>query len=145
MFRSILVAVDGSTNADRAVSAAAEIARVHGSKMTICHAFYIPEHYRSDMSGPLRESVRHDGEDILAHAARVAAKEGVEAETKLISEGHPAEAIIRLAEELGVGLVVAGARGRAQDDTRPMGSIATAILLGARCSVLLVKKDKATD
>jgi nucleotide-binding universal stress UspA family protein len=144
MFRSILVAVDGSPNADRAVSAAAEIARVHGSKMTICHVFYIPEHYRSDMSGSLRDSVRHDGAEILAHAARVAAKEGVEAETRLLSEGHPAEAVIQLAEELGIGLLVAGARGRAQDDTRPMGSIATAILLGAGCSVLLVKKEKAT-
>lgn len=145
MFRSILVAVDGSTNADRAVAAAAEIAKFHGSKMTISHVFYIPEHYRSDMSGPLRESVRHDGEEILAHAAKIAAKEGVEVETKLVSEGHPAEAIIRLAEELGVGLLVAGARGRAQDDTRPMGSIATAILLGAGCSVLLVRNDKAAD
>ncbi len=143
MFRSILVAVDGSPNADRAVSAAAEIARIHNSKMTVCHVFYIPEHYRSDMSGPLRESVRHDGEEILAHAVGVAAKEGVKAETKLLSEGHPAEAIIRLADELDIGLLVAGARGRAQDDTRPMGSVATGILLGAGCSVLLVKKDKA--
>ena len=142
MFRSVLVAVDGSPNADRAVSAAAEIARIHNSKMTICHVFYIPEHYRSDMSQPLRESVRHDGEEILAHAAGVAAKEGVNAETKLLCEGHPAEAIIRFAKELDVGLLVAGARGRAQDDARPMGSVATGILLGAGCSVLLVRKDK---
>jgi nucleotide-binding universal stress UspA family protein len=140
MFKSILVAVDGSTNSDRAVAAAAEIATAHGSKMTICHVFYIPEHYISDLAGPLRAAIRDDAEEILEHAAKVAHENGIEAETKLLSEGHPAEAIVALAEELEIGLIVVGVRGKATDQTRRMGSVSAEIAQGAKCSVLLVRR-----
>jgi nucleotide-binding universal stress UspA family protein len=140
MFKSILVAVDGSNNSDRAVEAAAEIALAHGSKITICHVFYIPEHYIPDLAGPLRAAVREDAEAILEHAARVAEENGVSAETRLLKEGHPAEAIVGLAEELGTGLIVAGVRGKAPDQVRRLGSVSGAIAEAAKCSVLLVRR-----
>ncbi len=140
MFKNILVAVDGSHNSDRAVDAASEIAVAHASKMTICHVFYIPEHYVTDLAGPLRAAVREDAEKILAHAARVAEQAGIVAETRLLKEGHPSDAIIGLAEELGTGLIVVGVRGKSADTVRRVGSISTAIATNAHCSVLLVRK-----
>ena len=140
MFRKILVAVDGSANSDRAVEAAAEVAAAHGSATTICHVFYIPEHYITDLAGPLRAAMREDAEKILDHAANVAKESGVEAETRLLQEGHPAEAILNFAEALGVGLIVVGVRGKTADRARPMGSISATVASSAKASVLLVRR-----
>lgn len=142
MFRKILVAVDGSPNSDRAVEAAAEMAAAHGSAMTICHVFYIPEHYITDLAGPMRSAMREDAEKILKHASSVAKENRIEAETHLIEEGHPADAILDFAGDLGVGLIVVGVRGKTGDRTRQMGSISTAVAVNSTASVLLVRKQK---
>jgi nucleotide-binding universal stress UspA family protein len=139
MFEKILVAVDGSANSDRAVDAASELARARGSKLTICHAFHIPEHYKTDLADELEEALMADAERILSHASSVAERDGVESETKLLKKGHPAEAVVAHATELGVDLIVAGVRGRTPDQARAMGSVSTSIAEQARCSVLLIR------
>ena len=139
MFQRILVAVDGSMNSDRAVEAAAEMARNHGSTLSICHAFHIPEQYKTDLIDELEETLVADAEKILAHAARVAKDAGLEVETRLLKKGHPTEAIVGHAKELGVGLIALGVRGRTPDPTRAIGSISSAVAERAGCSVLLVR------
>ena len=139
MFEKILVAVDGSTNSDRAVEAAAEVARAHGSTLSICHAFHIPDHYKADLADELEEALEGDAEKILAHAAGVAEEATVTAETRLLKKGHPAEAIVAYAGELGADLIVVGVRGRTPDQGRAMGSVSAAVIEQASCSVLLVR------
>jgi nucleotide-binding universal stress UspA family protein len=140
MFKKILVAVDGSSDSERAASAAAELAKAHSSELHVCHVSHIPEHYRADLAEPLRAAIRKDGEDILAHAVRVAERQGIKAAQHLIKEGHPAEAIVKLAERLEVGLIVVGVRGRTPDQMRAMGSVSDAVLHAAKCSVLVVRR-----
>jgi nucleotide-binding universal stress UspA family protein len=139
MFERILVAADGSMNSDRAVEAAAEMARVHGSTLSICHAFHIPEQYKTDLADELEEALVGDAERILSHAAGIAEKVGVTAETKLLKKGHPTEAIVAYAEALEVGLIVIGVRGKAPDRARAMGSVSATVAEQAGCSVLLVR------
>ena len=139
MFDRILVAVDGSTNSDRAVEAAAEVARAHGSTLSICHAFHIPDHYKADLADELEDVLEGDAEKILSYAAGVAEKAGVKAETRLLRKGHPTEAVVAYAGELGANLIVVGVRGRTPDQARAMGSVSAAVAAQASCSVLLVK------
>ena len=139
MFKRILVAVDGSMNSDRAVEAAAEMARIHGSMLSICHAFHIPEHYKTDLIDELEDALVEDAEKILSHAADVAEKANVTAETSLLKKGHPTEAIVAYARELGADLIVVGVRGRTPDQARALGSVSAAVTAQAGCSVLLVK------
>ncbi len=143
MFSNILAAADGSMGSDHAVSAAAGIAAAFGAKLTVCHVFHIPEQYRDDLVGPLRDFIREDGEKILAHAVEVAAGLGVEADSRLVSTGHPAEAIVTLAGELGAGLIVLGARGKSTDGSRQIGSVGSAIVAGAKASVMVVRRSAA--
>jgi nucleotide-binding universal stress UspA family protein len=140
MFKKILVAVDGSSDADRAVRAASELAEAHGSELHVCHVFHIPDHYRADLADPQEDAIRQDAEDILEHACSVARREGIDATGHLLTEGHPSEAILDLAEELGAGLVVVGERGRSTDERRALGSVSAAVTQSARCSVLLVRR-----
>ena len=140
MFERVLVAVDGSTNSDRAVTAAAEVARAHGSALSICHAFHIPDHYKADLADELEDVLEGDAAKILSYAAAVAEKAGVEAETRLLEKGHPAEAVIAYAGELKADLIVVGVRGKTADQARAMGSVSAAITEQASCSVLLVRE-----
>jgi nucleotide-binding universal stress UspA family protein len=139
MFERILVAVDGSMNSDRAVEAAAEMARVHGSTLSVCHAFHIPEQYKTDLIDELEEALIGDAEKILVHAAAVAKRAGVTAGTRLLKKGHPTEAIVAYAGELEAGLIVVGVRGKTSDRTRAMGSVSAAVSEQASCSVLLIR------
>ncbi len=102
--------------------------------------FYIPEQLPVGPRRRLREAIRKDGEDILAHAAHVAKQAGVAAETRLLEEGHPAEAVIGLANEEGADLIVAGARGKSRDVIRALGSVSWTIAKLAKCSVMIVRR-----
>lgn len=140
MFRKILVAVDGSLDADAAVEAAATVARSVGVSIHICHVFHIPEHYRADLDDAIEEALRKDGEDALEHAKGVAREAGVAAESHLLSEGRPAEAVLKLSGELDASLIVVGVRGKSPDQARALGSVSTAVSQEAPCSVLLVRR-----
>lgn len=139
MFERILVAVDGSANSDRAVETAADIAKTRGSALTVCHAFHIPEQYKTDLVDELEEALVGDAEKILAHAAAVADRAGAASTTILLKKGHPTEAIVAYAVEMRADLVVVGVRGRTSDQTRAMGSVSAAVSERAKCSVLLVR------
>jgi nucleotide-binding universal stress UspA family protein len=139
MFKTILVAVDGSVNSDRAVEAAAEVAKAHGTGLNVCHAFHIPEHYKTDLADELEEALIADARRILDHAASVADRAGVSANTKLLRKGHPTEAIVTYAQEISADLVVVGVRGRTPDQGRAMGSVSSAVAEQSKCSVLLVR------
>lgn len=139
MFEKILVAVDGSMNSDRAVETAAEMTRVHGASLNICHAFHIPEQYKTDLVDELEEALEADAEKILSHAGGVAERSSVAAETKLLKKGHPTEAIVAYAAELGANLIVIGVRGKSPGATRAIGSVSATVAEQASCSVLLVR------
>jgi nucleotide-binding universal stress UspA family protein len=145
MFDRIVVAVDGSTNSDRAVEASAEVARAHGSTLSICHAFHIPDRYKADLADELEDVLEGDAEKILSHAAAVAEKAEVAATTRLLKKGHPAEAVVAYAVELGADLIVVGVRGRTADQARAMGSVSAAVSEQASCSVLLVRRDSVEE
>jgi len=140
MFEKILVAVDGSPDADRAVRAGAEIAKADGGRLVLGHVSCLPEHYRSHLADELEEAIRADGEKILEHAARVAEEAGVPADARLLEKDHAAEAILELAQEIGADLIVLGVRGRTPDRVRAMGSVSEAVTREARTSVLLVRR-----
>jgi nucleotide-binding universal stress UspA family protein len=55
------------------------------------------------------------------------------------SEGDPAEQILRLAEKIGADLIVMGTHGRTGLRRLLTGSVATAVLRGARCPVLALR------
>ena len=140
MFEKILVAVDGSPDADRAVRAAVEIAGTKGGRLFVAHVSCLPEHYRAHLVEELEEAIRADGEKILEHATRVAREAGVEPEARLLEREHAAEALLDFAEEVGADLIIVGVRGRTPDQVRAMGSVSEAITREAETSVLLVRR-----
>jgi len=53
--------------------------------------------------------------------------------------GNPAKEIVEFATNLGVGLIVAGTRGRSPERELYLGSVSSALAHQAPCSVLIVR------
>lgn len=138
-FSRILVAIDGSEGAGRALGTAIDLARLSGSSLSAL-AVEGPLPVYAATIGEVDEAKREKDAffgRVAADAKRLAAEAGVEIEIQL-RPGHAAELIVRHAEELGADLVVVGHKGHFLQDYL-LGSTADRVAHHARCPVLIVK------
>lgn len=76
---------------------------------------------------------------LLKHAQQEASESNVKAiETKSL-EGHPAEAILKFAEEIDVDLIVTGSRGFGDIKSLLLGSFSHKLIHEANCPCLIVR------
>ena len=59
-----------------------------------------------------------------------------------MGERHRAQQILRVAEEIGAGLIVIGSRGRGGVRRALMGSVSDSVVRHAHCPVLVVRHEK---
>ena len=140
VFTKILVATDGSPEAQRAERVAAELAeewhlpllllRVADTRCT--HGPDEIVYTELQIRAALRERV---DQYLAAAACRVPA--GVPAE-RSSREGKPATEILKVASEWGADLLVMGSRGRGRLRGLLLGSTAQEVLHGAKSPVLVV-------
>lgn len=133
----ILLAYDGFTHSENALAAAAELAGAPGTEITILSV--VPPDARASKSGGHVGLRPHAHEDV-ARAHRYLRERGIES-TMQMENGHPAGEIVRVAEEGGYDLIVAGSRGRNPVGELLLGSVSQAVVRQASCPVLVVTKD----
>jgi nucleotide-binding universal stress UspA family protein len=144
----ILVAVDGSKDAQRALETAVDMAKGMKAELRIVHVVNIPGLLWSMglpgsvvPAGPIEDDAEEVGKQVIAKAVAFAKAGGVpspkgEAITNLAS---PAQGIVELAEENGVDVIVLGTRGMGGFKKLLLGSVANSVLHYAHCSVLVVR------
>jgi nucleotide-binding universal stress UspA family protein len=123
----ILVAVDGSDCAKRALETAISFAQKFNAKVTTINVFmppYLPPEPYVSVSATLEESVRKYGEQVAQEAAKFAESQGVKAEW-ICATGAPAELIVDTALAQGCDLVVVGSRGRGAVRRALLGSVSS--------------------
>jgi nucleotide-binding universal stress UspA family protein len=135
----IVLALDGSPESEHALPVAQELANALGAAVTIVHV-------REMMLAPVVGGVtrRIDETEIedavrADHAKLVDA--GLDADLRIVAStyaGGPAHEIAEVAEELGAGLIVAGARGQGVIKGLLVGSVAHRLPYVATCPVLTV-------
>jgi len=81
---------------------------------------------------------REEGEAVLADARGQLEAAGFVV-TPHIHVGHPAELIVRLAEELGCDLICLGTHGRGSLANAALGSVATKVLHLSKAPVLIAR------
>ncbi|MBU0495827.1 MAG: universal stress protein [Chloroflexi bacterium] len=144
MFEKILVPVDGSAHAKRAVEMAAALAHCHNSTVFLLHVIRdlsLPQEILSMIrSGEVTESrseiLEDSAEIILDNARQQLTAAGL---TDLQSEyvmGNPASRILEYAQEIGADLVVIGHRGLGPSDGL-LGGVARKIVNRTTVSVLI--------
>ena len=126
MFEKILVPLDGSSMAERALPVAAELALKMGSQLVLVTA--------CNPNDPLK----HLSESYLGKKLEQLRSQGIDVGSTII-EGGPAESILAFAEANRIGLLAVCTHGDGAASRWPLGSIAHKILLGSRIPVLLVR------
>jgi nucleotide-binding universal stress UspA family protein len=134
----ILIAVDGS-GSEEVLRLAATLAHPFNWSVVVCH---VTAPTTSTFDGPAsikraRLDALQAGERVLAAARETLAD--IEAEYELL-EGDAAEVICRRAEELECDIVVVGTRGSGLFARWLTGSVSSAIVSKAPCSVLVVRR-----
>ena len=143
----ILLATDGSEQAELAALRAVDIAEKTDSELHVVHVGVVPiflQSYPGTLGyyGKLYEQIEEESRQLLREQSwRVKAAGGTVAGTHL-RMGQVALEIVALAEELGVGLIVIGSRGLGGVRRALMGSVSNSVVRHAHCPVLVVRAQK---
>ena len=149
MYRRILVAVDGSQTSNLALEHALQLGKDQGARVRIVHALESLQYlvalaggYVFDI-GELLDSLRREGERVLAASVDKARAGGVAAEAALIEAKEPmdraAQIVVEDARRWDADLIVLGTHGRRGFDRLFLGSVAEHVLRAASVPVLLVR------
>ncbi len=150
-YRNILVAVDFSEASRTALRVAHASAHRNGARLTVCHVIPRPvaisplfPHY---VAMPDPEATRRQEDEVRANLAELIRSEtgrdpggsGGEEVQVVVASGAPAAEVVRLAEELGVDLVVVASRGLSGIARMVLGSVAESVARHAHCHVLVTR------
>jgi nucleotide-binding universal stress UspA family protein len=140
MFRSILVAVDGSRASARALEEAIDLARSQGARLTLI-AVAAPPRWRP--AGPYHSPYPNDEELERQAQETVDRAEALVPEDVPVSSitrrGPAAEAILERVESGGHDLVVMGSRGHGAASSLLLGSVSRAVLTHSPVPVLIAR------
>lgn len=137
MFARILVPIDGSPHADKAIGYAADLSKKYGSRLILLHVIPVRVYAFAEVGAVLSEDVE-EGEEILRRGMELARSLGAEADQRL-KRGIPAEEILRAAEEEKVDLIAIGSRGLSGVKAFLLGSVSDKVSHHAKCPVLIVR------
>lgn len=145
MFDKVLVPVDGSEHADRAVETAIKLAQCYGSEVFLLHVIRdlsLPKEIlemiaAGEITAP-RMQILQDSADIILSKARQKMEQagitGVKTECLI---GDPAFEILKFAGQRGVDLIVIGQRGLGPTDGL-LGGVARKLVNRTGISCLIV-------
>ena len=141
VLRRILLATDGSEEAELATRVAVELANSTSSELHVMHVELVPPtppypevlDWREDL-----ERAEREARELLDEQVKKVEDAGGTVAGVHLREGQPAEEIVALAEELGAYLIVVGRRHRGRIRRALAGSVSDWVVRHARCPVLVV-------
>lgn len=146
MYRQILVPVDGSETANKALQAALDLAKDSGGCVRVIHiiedlAYAGSYEQFGAYTEDLLNAIRTAGNDILQDAMMRAQSAGVEADRVLVDSvsGRLAEIVASAAREWNADLIVVGTHGRRGVGRMLLGSGAEQIIRLAPVPVLVIR------
>ena len=154
----ILLATDGSTEAELAARTAVDLSQKTDSELHVIHVLDVakvglsmavlcseatnPEGVKLPdpvLEEELERSAKQEGREVLdAEVERARSAGGTVAQSHLMM-GEVEREILHLAEDLGVGLIVMRSRGRRGMRRALMGSVSDSVVRLAHCPVLVVR------
>jgi nucleotide-binding universal stress UspA family protein len=138
MFKTVVIATDGSASGERAVETAVDIAERFDAEV---HALYVVDESKvdalpEDLHEEVSEALSEQGQDAL-EAVETAVDGPV---TAAVREGRPAQQITTYAREVDADVVATGTRGRGGEHSFLLGSVAEAVVRTCPVPVLTVRQ-----
>jgi nucleotide-binding universal stress UspA family protein len=144
----ILLASDGSEEAELALKTAVDLANNTNSELQVVtvggaeyrHGYDIPE--SGDLLQETYKTIEREAQETLAEQIKkIEEARGTVTEAHL-RMGRAAEEIVNLGEEIGAGLIIIGRRGRGGISRALMGSVSDSVIRYAHCPVLVVRDEE---
>jgi len=136
VFETVVVGADDSQTARQAVLIAADVAQLARGKLHIVCAYDPKTVRRQDLPEEFRfSSSMHPADALLEDLSKLVRERGLEPVVHAAT-GSPAEAIVRIAEQVEADLIVVGNKGM-KGMRRVLGSVPNSIAHSAPCSVLI--------
>jgi nucleotide-binding universal stress UspA family protein len=143
LFARILVAIDGSKHAERALAFAIDLARQYGSELTVLAVAPVQAVFVSAtepwVPSEVPESESHAYREVVEQAVQRCQSAGVKAVTGLCLEGVITDEIIGQVERHPTDLLVLGSRGMSAAKRLLLGSVSDAVSHHVPCPVLIVR------
>jgi nucleotide-binding universal stress UspA family protein len=144
----ILLATDVSPEATRAAQMAVGLSTRLDSELHLVHVGVAPSVYAAaeseildfEFHEKIRERAEEEAEITLNEQVAEIREAGGEVAGAHARVGRPDAEIVRVAEEIGAGLVVLGSRGMGPIRRALMGSVSRSVVRHAHCSVLVVRE-----
>ena len=139
---TILLATDGSAEAQLAARTAADLAQRTDSELHVTtvgagvpiSATTSPAHFEDVLSENRRQA-----QEVLEQQTKSIEESGGAVNEKHLREGLAEEEIVELADEIRAGLIVMGSRGHGRLRRALMGSVSDAVVRHAHCPVTIVR------
>jgi nucleotide-binding universal stress UspA family protein len=139
MYTSIVVGIDGSPTAEKALEKAVDLACMSSARLHVVSA-YEPAHAR--VSGAPSGEMFQVGESFKADAVlqRALGRPGADGLSieQHAPKGDPADGLLAVADQTGSDLIVIGSVGM-QGPKRIFGSVPNSVSHKSRCDVLIVQ------
>jgi nucleotide-binding universal stress UspA family protein len=133
----ILVATDGSKFSGIAINKAIDFAKAYGGSLVVVSVVDVPAEFYAEAPQAVDDMVRK-AKEYTSAVRKQAEAAGVKAET-YVGEAEAFEAIVKLAKDEGVNMIVVGSHGRTGLRRLLMGSVTEKVIGHAPCPVLVVK------
>ena len=145
-FQHVMVAVDGSASAKRALQVGVDLTMMLKAELTILHIIEIPTSIYFPTE-PIEVDVEkiqgrelNEGEKLVSEAASLALSKGSKAKQMVMRHmGSVSEGIREYADKNGIDLIIVGTRGLGGVKRLVFSNVAGGVVSNANCSVLVVR------
>ncbi len=136
---TILLATDGSKEAQLAATTAADLANSTDSELHVVHVGELMPTFLAQTESEPAELEREARRRLDEELRRVEKAGGALKEAHL-RLGRADEEIVEVAEDIDAGLIVLGSRGRGRIRRALMGSVSDSVVRHAHCPVTIVRE-----
>lgn len=139
MYKKILVPVDGSEHALKALAFAIDLAEKYEATLSLLYV--VTSQVVPDSIGDFRDWVyeREAGAKVISACEERASDRGLKSVETSIQKGQPGQVIVDRARDTNVDLIVMGTRGLSDMQGLLMGSVAHKVSHLAHCTVVTVR------
>ncbi|MDI6889030.1 MAG: universal stress protein [Methanocellales archaeon] len=131
MIKKLLVAVDGSPEAEKAAEYALKLGKAYGADVTVLNVIGVEP--------PIGREDQRKSKEVLAHIKGIAKEVKVNCKTSSRIDPIVHRGIIEEAEEGGYDLIVIGSKGLTGIKRMVMGSVAENVVKHAHCPVTVIR------
>jgi nucleotide-binding universal stress UspA family protein len=154
-FKKIMIATDGSDCSKQAVDKGIEFARLSGGTVYAVYVVSTVEFsavdggdylssigmnpYLGSIYEAMYDAMKKQGQQAVNYVKGLGEKKGVNVETVLL-EGHPADELIKYAEEEKMDIVIMGTIGKTGLDRLLLGSVTGNLVRHSKVPVMVIRE-----